>query len=304
MHTTNTSGFDALWPQLTCFPLRAMRDGRCTCEKKGCDKAGKHPACNWGSVPRGHKCTGYDGCAACFSSPVEMDGGIGIATGERSGIFVVETDSAEAETWLVGRGVPRTLLVRSGSDRGNHRYFAHPGFYVRCSNSELAPKVDVKGDGGLVVAPDSPHKSGGLYRIIDDAPVAPAPDWLLSWSGLRAKERLAKTQGGAVPVVPSGSIEETERVREAIAYLETAEPAISGEGGHNRLFIVAQKLVRWFELSDAVSYALIVRHYNARCLPWSAGEIHHKISEARHRGRFETRREVEAFTRAILGRLA
>ena len=73
-------------------------------------------------------------------------------------------------------GAPRTLTVRTS--RGFHVFFACD---VEIPNSagRLAPGVDVRGEGGYVVAPPSIHPSGAVYRIARNLPVADAPRWLV-----------------------------------------------------------------------------------------------------------------------------
>src|SRR4051812_41234661 len=72
------------------FPLLVIRpDGSCECSDKTCDKPGKHPAVNWGSE------------ATDDPRQIEEwwgkrpDRGIGIATGEKSGITVLDIDGPE-----------------------------------------------------------------------------------------------------------------------------------------------------------------------------------------------------------------
>ena len=100
---------------------------------------------------------------------------VGVATGATAGFFVVETDTAdghgegtdglaalaklEAEHGLL----PVTLEAESPSG-SIHRYFKHPGFKIKNSASEVAPGVDVRGDGGMVVAPPSVKPGKGTYR--------------------------------------------------------------------------------------------------------------------------------------------
>ena len=40
--------------------------------------------------------------------------------------------------------------------------------------------VDVRGEGGYVVAPGSRHASGALYVVANDAPLAQCPAWVYS----------------------------------------------------------------------------------------------------------------------------
>ncbi len=96
------------------------------------------------------------------------DANVGIRTGAINKFFVVEGDTLEAHgkdglASLAAMNLPDTL--QSESPTGSiHYYFNHPGFYVTCSNSEIAPGVDVKGDGGMVIAPPSVKPGVGVYK--------------------------------------------------------------------------------------------------------------------------------------------
>jgi hypothetical protein len=110
---------------------------------------------------------------------------IGIATGEPSNIFVADTDEREGQEEL-GRleaqhgSLPPTLQVCT--PRGTHYYFRWPGVLVRNSASKVAPKVDVRGHGGFVLAPPSIHPTGRRYAWSVDSSdtIADAPAWLIS----------------------------------------------------------------------------------------------------------------------------
>jgi hypothetical protein len=78
-----------------------------------------------------------------------------------------------------------------------HYYYAHPGFCVGNSASKLHDGLDIRGDGGYVVAPGSIHETGFEYAWDKgyspaDLPLAEAPKWLLD--ELRPHEHL-HTQG-------------------------------------------------------------------------------------------------------------
>jgi hypothetical protein len=113
---------------------------------------------------------------------------IGIPTGEHNGFFVLETDTKK------GHGVdgiaglkqlekkhgrlPETLMAASPSN-SVHRYFKYPpDVEIRNSASEIAPGVDIRGEGGMVIAPPSQRKDGA-YRWLNDKPIAGAPKWLI-----------------------------------------------------------------------------------------------------------------------------
>ncbi len=63
----------------------------------------------------------------------------------------------------------------------------------------------------------------------------------------------------------------------ALRYVAKCEPAISGQGGHDRTFHVAAVAVHGFALDDADALA-VLREYNQRCVPpWSETELVHKV---------------------------
>ena len=125
---------------------------------------------------------------------------VSIVTGEVSGIFVVECDTkvghdidgaANLAEWEKANGeLPPTLMAISPTG-SVHRYFKHPGKKVWSSSNTIAPGVDCKGDGAMVIAPpsvmparaataDKPAKPGGAYRWLNEGhPIADAPQALL-----------------------------------------------------------------------------------------------------------------------------
>jgi hypothetical protein len=109
---------------------------------------------------------------------------LAIATGAVSGIFVVDIDGLDAEVELRrleaehGR-LPSTVEVITA--RGRHVYFRSPEKPIRNSASKIAPGIDVRGDGGYVLAPPSVHPSGRRYEWSVDCAtaLAEAPVWLI-----------------------------------------------------------------------------------------------------------------------------
>lgn len=73
------------------------------------------------------------------------------------------------------------VTVESITGRGRHLYFKMPDQPVKCSASKIAPKIDVRGDGGYVLAPPSIHPSGRPYcwSVDTNNAFAEAPAWLL-----------------------------------------------------------------------------------------------------------------------------
>lgn len=115
---------------------------------------------------------------------------VAVVTGAISGIVVLDVDPPHggteslAEAEALHGPLPATLEARTGGG-GRHLYFAHPGGIVR-NRVGLAPGLDLRGDGGCVIAPPSVHPSGARYAWAagvgpgDRAP-APMPRWLRLW---------------------------------------------------------------------------------------------------------------------------
>jgi hypothetical protein len=109
--------------------------------------------------------------------------GIGVACGP-SALLVVDLDGPPGvEGWralLAGHGeTRRTLTARTA--RGWHLYYAQPaGTVLGNSAGKLGHGVDTRGRGGYVVAPPSPHPSGGTYAWHRLMPVVECPQWLVT----------------------------------------------------------------------------------------------------------------------------
>lgn len=102
---------------------------------------------------------------------------VAIATGAISGLFVWDCDSELAYAASLRLGLPDTMTVKTG--KGYHVYFALPDFPVG-NRAGICTSVDVRGDGGYVVAAPSIHPSGAVYHCSDwYYPLAPAPDWII-----------------------------------------------------------------------------------------------------------------------------
>lgn len=99
--------------------------------------------------------------------------GIGIVTGKISGIAVMDFDNLNALLeYQQQYGMPDTPSVRTG--KGWHYYFEYPKTGVKNATS-IFPGVDIRGEGGFVVAPPSLHVSGVQYAWINDLKTKLAP---------------------------------------------------------------------------------------------------------------------------------
>lgn len=116
------------------------------------------------------------------------DAGVGLVTGSTAGFITIDIDPRHG-----GRDSLNGLLTEHGplppgpksntGGGGNHYLFAHPGGTIR-NATNILPGIDLRADGGYIVAPPSGHPSGGTYEWIvplDSVPLPPPPDWLLKF---------------------------------------------------------------------------------------------------------------------------
>jgi hypothetical protein len=161
------------------FPLHSVKNGKCTCGTD-CHSPGKHPPIPEWRVYQNRRPTEKE-----FSQWQKKYPACNwaVVTGKVSGIFVLDVDDPVGEASLRGKHIPATWCVRTG--KGMHYYFEWPGFSVECRTGIL-PGLDIRGDGGYVVAPGSIHSSGKRYEWVDGlspadmSEPAEAPEWLMA----------------------------------------------------------------------------------------------------------------------------
>jgi KaiC/GvpD/RAD55 family RecA-like ATPase len=162
------------------FPLHSIQEGRCSCSKgESCGKnSGKHPRTEHGLLE-----------ASTEEAMIREwwkrwpEANVGIRTGREAGFFVLDVDPRHggqeslAELQLEHGPLPQTMTTRTGSG-GQHLIFRWPDVEVR--NAEgIRPGLDIRGDGGYVLAWPSNHLSGSIYEWSDESEIAEAPAWLL-----------------------------------------------------------------------------------------------------------------------------
>ena len=94
----------------------------------------------------------------------------GIVTGEVSGIVVVDCDDcsgSDSHNFIISQ--PSRSIVRQDTPRGTHFVFRHPGERIRNATQLHGHKIDIRGDGGYVVA--YPDSSDWTNDCISSAPI-------------------------------------------------------------------------------------------------------------------------------------
>jgi putative DNA primase/helicase len=140
---------------------------------------------------------------------------------------------------------------------------------------------------------ERPHRTSRVLKVPDV--FTPVPRELLETLAAEAPSSATAATPAAGPPTPlrirdasdhatpttGTTIPHHERLDRGRKLLDVCEPAVSGEGGHNRLFKVACNLGPGLDLAPEDAFALLRDVYNPRCLPpWSEPELRHKVEEA------------------------
>ena len=149
---------------------------------------------------------------------------LGIPTGAENGFFVLEADTPKGHAVdgiaslrrlerQHGR-LPKTLMAISPSG-SLHYYFRWPERGLVCNSaSKIAPGVDIRGEGGMVLAPPSVKDGVGRYRFLNwGTPIADAPTWLLK---LVVRKKQKRSNGKGKPSSINADIGEIEAALDAI----------------------------------------------------------------------------------------
>lgn len=191
----------------------------CSCRQADCASPAKHPR-----TRHGHRDATTDPRTIRTWWRTWPAANIGIATGAASGIIVVDIDPRHQGhrtlRELIDKhgALPATPVVATGGG-GQHLWLAHPGFLTRNDAGRiLGPGIDLRGDGGYILAPPSRHSTGNRY--LWDATTtkpAPAPPWMQRLlAAPRPLPRAAPNH--ALPLEPGACLErELQRVRGASA---------------------------------------------------------------------------------------
>lgn len=176
------------------FPCHSAGEAGCSCRRPDCSSPGKHPR-----ISGGLRNASSDQAVIRRWWTRWPNANVAVRTGEVSGVVVLDIDpdhgGDDALAQLVRRHepLPAGPAVRTGSG-GLHLYFEHPGPAVRNSAGSLGPGIDVRGDGGYVIAPPSRHASGASYEWQTTGALPALPEWLLA-AMHRAEPALPRSRG-------------------------------------------------------------------------------------------------------------
>jgi hypothetical protein len=158
--------------------------------------------------------------------------------------------------------IPTTACSVTQSGGFHLIYKAPPGITVRNSKSKLGRGIDIKGNGGYIVAPGS-MIDGRPYRWApggapDDRPIAEAPDWLIA----AASAPLRRSAAAGQRVVD----EDDTAITQAEAYVRERAPAAEQGERDNTAFKVAAKLFD-YGVSEPTAFELLQWWNDNKCQP-------------------------------------
>ena len=169
-----------------------------------------------------------------FGSESRTRYNIGIVTGKLSEITVVDIDSKVDFEWW-SDNFPATPLAATTGGGGAHMYYrTNPAVQIRNRAGLFGRKIDIRGEGGYVVAPPSVHdETGKTYKwepwrnySLDQIPVFDP--------GCLELDVTRSVMGTGTNLAKSTK----SRVHHGPAYISQIF-AISGQGGHNATFRAA-----------------------------------------------------------------
>jgi RecA/RadA recombinase len=189
------------WRVFPCwFPIGTG----CACSKgSDCPRAGKHPIGRL--VPNGMLDATVDAVVIAAWWRQYPEANIGLRCGVESGFWVLDVDAYKGGTATLEEletrfgKLPNSVRARTGSGGGSaHVLFSHPGEGTRIPSRPLGPGLDIKADGGYVIAAPSRHSSGGIYAWLDEdeSRLEAAPAWLLAKVVQRQSEPKAPIETG------------------------------------------------------------------------------------------------------------
>jgi hypothetical protein len=164
-----------------------------------------------------------------------FENGIGSLTGPISGIVVIDSDGPPGEAVIkeyeaLHGPLPKTLTAKSSGGRGLHRFFRHPGYYVK-TKANTSIKLDIKGDKGYVAF----CRDGNPWQVVSGTrEIADLPEGLLQFIEAKASAAKEKTREGIAKKVKRElkkyPVRETALSPDELEqYKRYAEAAIKGE---------------------------------------------------------------------------
>jgi putative DNA primase/helicase len=187
-----------------------------------------------------------------------------IATGEPSGVVALDIDirpDGSGFNSLDDLGIafhpegPTAHTPRGGCAV----LFAWPGHFVKTCSSELAPHLDIRGDGGSVLLPPGPRRFWDPH-LGPDTPLPAMPEWMRI-----IEPEALPVQAAAPPIRPPQRLS-----RYAEAALDGAVKAIAGAPDGQQRDTLNREI---YSISRLVAGGVLPAQLAAESLRWAARQL-------------------------------
>lgn len=201
---------------------------------------------------------------------------VAIATGELSGIFVIDCDDEEAYR-KIQELLPDSLVTCvAKTPRGYHIYFLYQKERRIGNTTNIFPGVDIRGEGGYIIAPPSINGDGMAYDWLDglsihDEDPAPAPESLYN---------------KIVPLYRDGNVPD---ITERYETLRNVTMSLNEGCRDEAMFHIANSLIKGGMTEVNTHYVLDVIAQNCNP-PFPKNEIQTKIKSAIQRAKRKERK--------------
>lgn len=264
----------------------------CGCWKQAaCGTPGKHPMIkNW------RETSSSDPVLVAQWWRVWPRANVGLVTGGLVRLVAIDVDGETGRESLAAleqmyEPLPDTLRQTTGREGGGEHFLfiVDDDFEMDKirNRTKMAPGIDVRAEGGLIVAAPSIHPTGAQYAWRDaKTPVASMPTWLIKIATSQKARQMSIDPSAGRPTeeaLEADGWPYARRRAHAYQALCKAEPAISGRNGHGTCLKATVLMIRGWCLSPEHAFDLLWQVYNPVCTPaWSPDELMHKIESAEY----------------------
>ncbi len=170
----------------------------------------------------------------------------------------------------------RVFLLLDRPVTGDEYRMVYASCAAKCEAGGLIVDRQASDPSRLWFLPATKH-GGSFLTYVGDGPAV----------NVEAAISAAPKQPAYTPLPREAGRPDAPAYSRARAYLHKVHGAVSGSGGSAHTFVVAQRLVRGFGLSNEDALDLLAREWNQRCSPpWSEAELRRKVEQAAKAGRF------------------
>lgn len=218
------------------------------------------------------------------------DWNVGLVCGQISNLVCIDVDFRHHGTGALAKleatyGTLATAEV--ATPNGVHLWFSHPGVRIPNSAGLLGPGLDVRADGGFVVAPPSVRDDGAYAwsgrTLLEESDMAPLPTWLV-----RLLTTPAPQSANLLPPTSGRHGDRHQRYLQAAITGILNQPArarpgaTDGTGRNDQLFRAAVRVVELQHQGAPESWIAIIEQAGLR-LGLDQAEIAKTIQSARKR---------------------